>query len=198
MSNAHQEFETHIQALCQQGKTDDAATSVIERYGSALLRFLVNMSPDVQTGEDVFQVVCVRVWQRLPSFQWEGSLRAWLFVVARHAFFNHRRDQQRRREDHLPDMISSIPAQLSRTITQEWRKTEVKTRLWESIETLPPNDRTLLMLRLHQQMRWTEIARVLNSDEDPDPALLKRSAAAARKRFERLKGGLRERMNADS
>ena len=103
-----------------------------------------------------------------------------------------------KREEHLADGMASVPARLSRTITQEWRRTEVKNKLWESIETLPPDDRTLLMLRLHQKMRWTEIVRILHSDEELEPDHLKRRAAAARKRFERLKVKLRDQMNTTS
>ena len=46
----------------------------------------------------------------------------------------------------------------------------------------------LLGLRLDRQMAWTEIARILGSEEDS----LAREAAALRKRFERLKIRLRE------
>ncbi len=197
MSDEHKEFEAHIEALCQQGKSNQAATKVIEHYGSALLRFLVSMCQgNAQTGEDVFQVVCVKLWECLPSFQWgEGSLRAWAFVIARRTLLNYHRDHQRKREDQLADKVLSVPARLSRTLTQEWRKTEVKSKLWASIDKLPPNDRALFELRLHQKMRWTEIARVLHEDtEIVDAASIKRSAAGARKRYERLKTTLRDQM----
>ena len=198
MSDEHQAFEARIQALLAQGKANEAATEVIEQYGTALLHFLASMSQgDVQAGEDVFQMVCCKIWERLPEFKWgQGSLRAWAFVVARHTFLNHRRNQQRKREDRWADGVDAIPMRLSRTLTKEWLKTEVKSRLWDSIETLPSDDRTLLMLRLYQKMRWTEIARVLHDgDGELDPTTLKRSAATARKRFERLKTTLRDHMN---
>jgi RNA polymerase sigma-70 factor, ECF subfamily len=52
---------------------------------------------------------------------------------------------------------------------------------------LPVEDRTLLVLRLDRELEWDEIAAVLGAEGVPV------SAAALRKRYERLKARLERR-----
>jgi len=54
-------------------------------------------------------------------------------------------------------------------------------RLRRLREMLPPDDHTLLVLRLDREMAWEEIATVLSGSGTPV------TAAALRKRYERLK-----------
>jgi len=73
-------------------------------------------------------------------------------------------------------------------------RTETRTRLSMLRDSLDPDDRTLLILRVDRRMPWRDIAEVLTDPAEPAP--LERRAAALRKRFERLKLELREQLLA--
>ena len=61
-------------------------------------------------------------------------------------------------------------------------------------ETLDPEDRTLLLLRIDSRMPWEEVARILSDAETPlAAAVLRKRAAALRQRFSRVKAQLREK-----
>ena len=78
-----------------------------------------------------------------------------------------------------------------------WLQTREKDRLRALREALDPDDRTLLVLRVDRDMPWSDVARVFLGDgARGDEASVARKAAALRKRFERVKAMLRERMRA--
>ena len=60
-------------------------------------------------------------------------------------------------------------------------------------ESLEPEDRTLLILRVDRKLSWNEVARILAGEKEPSSADLKRSAGRLRKRFQSVKDQLRER-----
>jgi RNA polymerase sigma-70 factor (ECF subfamily) len=77
-----------------------------------------------------------------------------------------------------------------RTETLSYLRTEKKSRLHALRDTLPDDEKTLLLLRVDRKLSWDELARVL-SDEDLDDEAIKREAARLRKRFQLVKDKLR-------
>jgi RNA polymerase sigma-70 factor (ECF subfamily) len=72
-------------------------------------------------------------------------------------------------------------------------RTDVKDRFSALRESLDPDDRTLLVLRVDRSLEWKEIARVTLGCESPDAAELVREADRLKKRFQLLKEELRRR-----
>ena len=192
MSNV-QPPDDKARELSEEGRYNDAATLVIEAYGREVMGFLTNMTRDPQVGEELFQTVCIKIWKGLSGFRWKSSLRTWVYTIARNALISYKRGGTRDKEQRLLTQdMAQLPEQMLRTITREWHKTEAKTWLWDAISELPDDDRTLLVLRLGDGMKWSDIAAVM-LDEEPDKATLKRKMVALRKRYERLKDKIRDK-----
>jgi RNA polymerase sigma-70 factor (ECF subfamily) len=65
---------------------------------------------------------------------------------------------------------------------------------WRSLrESLDPDDRALLVLRVDRKLPCKDIARVTLGSESPDAAKLVREADRLKKRFQLLKDDLRRR-----
>ena len=79
-----------------------------------------------------------------------------------------------------------------RTTTLPHQRTAVKNEITRLRESLPEDDRVLLVLRLDRQLPWEEIAGVMLGEESPARAVLTRESARLRKRFQLLKDKLRE------
>jgi len=86
-----------------------------------------------------------------------------------------------------------------RTETLGFLRTEKRTRLQALRDTLPEEDRMLLVLRVDRNLEWNELARVLAGEgQEGDggtplaDAEVTREAARLRKRFQLLKEKLRE------
>ena len=82
-----------------------------------------------------------------------------------------------------------------RTETLAFLRTEKRTRLQALRDSLPEEDRMLLVLRVDRQLAWNDLARVLHEADEGTPlddAAIAREAARLRKRFQVLKEKLVE------
>lgn len=83
-------------------------------------------------------------------------------------------------------------AQVERTETQPWMRTDVRDGFHRMHGLLGPADRMLLTLRVERKMAWEDIARILSEGcEVASERAIQRKAAALRQRFKRLKAKLR-------
>lgn len=152
---------------------------------------------DEDAGHEVFGTFCELVVKGLPGFEGRSSFRTWSYTVARHAAFRHRSRRQRRasREVELAEdaPLSALVAKV-RTETALHLKTEVKSRVAVLRDSLPEEERSLLILRIERGMAWIDIARILRDPaaEAPSEADLKRDAAKLRKRYQVVKDRLRD------
>jgi len=183
-------IEATIRDLVAAGEIDAAATRALEHYGPELYGFLRALARDDDLAADAFAAASEQLWRNLARFRWEASLRTWSYQLVRNALHQLRSAPHRRPERNLPLSVMTSIANLQRSRTAPYQRTEVKDGLRALRESLDPIDHEILILRLDRGMSWKEIARAV-ADDDSDDGLDQR-AAALRKRFERAKTQLRE------
>jgi len=140
-------------------RLEPAATLALRTYGPELYGFLASqLGNEADTGE-VFSQLTEDLWRGLPGFEWRCSLRTWLYLLARHATSRFRSSPWNR-GGRTGD--SKLDAQIAevRSHTEPWLRTEVKDRLRRLRDSLAPDDRLLLTLRLDRQLAWNEVALV--------------------------------------
>jgi RNA polymerase sigma-70 factor (ECF subfamily) len=65
---------------------DDAARRIYRKYRMELFRFGVHVLHDQELAEEMVQETCIKFWQRAGSYDAKrGSVRAWLFTMAKSA-----------------------------------------------------------------------------------------------------------------
>jgi RNA polymerase sigma-70 factor (ECF subfamily) len=189
------EVEAKVRAACDGARWEEAVTTALTGYGQELMSYLVAMLRNASDADDAFGILAESLWKSLPAFRWESSLRTYAYALARSAASRILRDEGRRvRAEPLSSpSVEAVVAQM-RSRTDTFLRTETKNKVDKLREALDPEDQTLLILRVNRKMAWREIAEVM-SDGQPDRGALDRQAAALRKRFERLKEELRERLD---
>jgi len=164
---------------------DGAATALIETLGPAILRYLRSMLRVEEDAADAFSQWSENVWTGLPSFRGESSLKTWGYRLAWNAAQNLRNEAWRKRGQRLATGQASALAMSIQT-----KSVVVVERQRQALEelraALSEEDRSLLVLRLDQQLSWNEVAEVLAAEgKRIEPATLM-------KRFERVKARLGE------
>lgn len=190
--------EAHVREACETGDFDRAATEVVQLYGPEVLGFLHALVAQQSAidPDDLFAVVCERMWKSISGFNWESSMRTWLYTIARNSAYSaFRAGRARRAEEPVTRGVLDNAVAQVRSTTVRHQQTVEKLRLRALRDALEPDDRTLLILRVDRGMSWTDIVRVL-SDTEPNAEDLRRLAAGLRKKFERLKVRLREQLAA--
>src|SRR5688500_11359791 len=146
-----EELEREVRRLCEQGAQARAAETAIRGYGPEILGVLAASHRDEQTAEEVFSQWSERLWRGLAAFTWSCSLRSWAYPLARNASISFHRNAHFRNQLHppLPDSeaLSRVALQV-RTETRPYLRTEAKSKLAELSDSLPEEDRTLLVLRI--------------------------------------------------
>jgi RNA polymerase sigma-70 factor (ECF subfamily) len=191
------DLEARVRALCTGGDFAGAATQAVRGYGPEVYGFLVAVMSSETDAGDVFSELAQALWQGLPTFAWESTLRTWVYAIARNLVRMWQRNAARRWRMAPQTGESAIEgvAQAVRTETQVFLRTERRTRLQALRDRLDPDDRMLLVLRVDRQLAWNDLARILNDEAGRaalDDEALAREAVRLRKRFQLVKDRLRE------
>lgn len=189
-----EDVEAQLCALLDARDLEAAASRALHAYGPELYGFLINLMGGESDASEVFSQTAEDFWRGLPSFERRCSVRTWLYVLARSAaarFWRSPWHRDARAGSHLESIVAE-----TRSRTQPWLRTEVKDKWRELRESLDPDDRTLLVLRVDRDLDWNDVARVLLSREEADAAELARESARLRKRYHHLKEQLRARARA--
>jgi RNA polymerase sigma-70 factor (ECF subfamily) len=194
-AHVREQLEREVRDLLEAGDPGEATTRAIKGFGPEILGFLVGTTRVETDAVDAFSVFCEHLWQGLPGFRWECSLRTWCYVLARRAASRNARG--RRAVAHLSTGAMDRIVDTITTATLPFVRAQQRAQVVALRESLEPADRMLLALRVDKELDWRDVARVMaeaeadeaDSDSDRD---LDRRAALLRKRFERVKKKLRE------
>jgi RNA polymerase sigma-70 factor (ECF subfamily) len=151
---------------------------------------------DSQPASEVFSQTIEDFWRGLAAFDHRCTVRTWLYTLARHAAARYRRspwNRERTGDTQLEELVAA-----TRSRTSPWQRTDVKDKWRELRDTLDPDDRALLVMRVDRGLEWLDVARVMLDGGTSAPAdtELARETVRLRKRFQLLKQQLRSRAKA--
>jgi RNA polymerase sigma-70 factor (ECF subfamily) len=177
-----------------------AATLIVEHYGSDVLGFLVARLESRARGAEVFSIFTEDLWKGLPGFRWECSLRGFVYALARNAAHRYLVAERKRRKRivHLDSSDWSQQAERAQSRTAPYLQTPARDRVRALRARLPPEDQSLLILRIGRQLPWRELAVIFSSpDATLSEAHLERESARLRKRFSLATARLKELARAE-
>lgn len=141
------------------------------------------MSGSAHVAEELVQETFFRATLSLDLFK-EGSVKSWLFTVARHAYLDEWRKKQRWKWVPFQEFFQeqSMAFSPNGMPLDEILKMELAEDVQEVFGMLPENYRTMLYLREFEQCTYTELASIMDLSTDQVKVTLHR----ARKRFKQL------------
>jgi RNA polymerase sigma-70 factor (ECF subfamily) len=134
---------------------------------------------DRTDAEEVAQDVFLQLFRNLPSMQTEAHVTAWLRKVTGHRCIDYAR---RRRQDMALD---AIPEPASEVASSD---PLIARRLRQTVASLPPKARIVVVLRYQEELALDEIARVLGWRVNTVKSRLQRSLAMLRAKLGRALG----------
>ncbi|MBN2136437.1 MAG: RNA polymerase sigma factor [Sedimentisphaerales bacterium] len=129
-----------------------------DRYGERLLRFLRRRTNSLHDAEDLVQDTFVRAFANIDRYRNTYKFSTWLYTIARHLASSRLR--RLRNSDPVLETRSCEPAPGDKAVRRETRHC-----LWQTAETLSPNQYQALWLRYAETMSIKEIARVMGKSQ---------------------------------
>ena len=150
---------------CRRGD-DEAFAELVDRHQHGVCRFVARLI-GTRDSEDLGQEVFLRAYQALPRFRGEATFRTWLYRIARNLCFTELRKRGRRGElsplanvdeDSHPLLENSAPPEPAEEIT----RADLSAHVRERVGALPVPYREVLTLFYLDEMRYEEIAMILD------------------------------------
>jgi RNA polymerase sigma-70 factor (ECF subfamily) len=135
-----------------------------ERYHRQLYRFLFNMTRQKELSEDMVQNIFFRMLKYPSGFVGFGEFKTWMYHIARNTVYDHFRKVKRTpSHSDLTNWVEKIEGEQS-TDAQMEKDQELKI-LEIAMDKLSDENRELLILCRYQELKYHEIARILNTTE---------------------------------
>lgn len=176
--NSPDAVEDPIQRAIQAGAYRDATAQCAREHGAALGRLCMAMLGSQAEAEECAQEVLLAAHDAFPSFRGEGSVRAFLFGIARR-MCARRLETRGRRERRLRLVHDAHADGATPDALLETRRNAEKVR--DALERLKPSERDALLMRYQADLEYREIGAACGIDE-----------VAARKRVSRGLARMRE------
>jgi RNA polymerase sigma-70 factor (ECF subfamily) len=143
-----------------------AFNELLKRYKSKVYSKIMMYVRDRAVAEDIFQDTFVRAIHALKegNYNEEGKFSAWILRIAHNLCIDYFRNikkmpMTRERDEYNPfDFISSE----QRTSEEDRMKREVKSDMKKLLNMLPDEQKEIVMMRLHYDMSFKEIADQLD------------------------------------
>jgi len=170
--------------LIAEARSDPAAFARLYRgHYDTVFRYCVHRLFERQAAEDVTSVVFLKVVENIGHFKGdEQQFRNWLYRIATNEANNHLRRTARR------ERLLKVAGERVRHRTDDCRcSTNASAKklpvLKEAMLTLQPRYQTIITLRFFENLKLTEIAKVLGSSPGTVRSQLGRAIAKLRKKI---------------
>ena len=179
----------------------DAFRALVEPYRRELQVHCYRMLGSLQDAEDLLQETFLAAWRGLDGYEGRASIRAWLYRIATNRCLNALRDGERRPKA-MPVFAAGVQApEPTRTVDPIWlqpypdvlldglpdatpgpearyeSREAVSIAFVAAMQSLPPRQRAVLVLRDVLGFRAAEVADMLGVTEDAVTNALKRARA---------------------
>ena len=140
-----------------------AFETVVRQYSEQLYWQVRRIVLTHDDANDVLQNAFIKAWQALDNFHGEAKLLTWLSRIA----INESLDFMRRQKNLT--LVSADDANLGvadRLMADDYLDgDETQAQLQEAIASLPDVQRTVFQLRYYDEMKYSDISRLLDTSE---------------------------------
>ena len=151
---------TRLVAECLAGN-ERAWSALLERYKNLIYSIPLRYGAPHQDAADIFQAVCLDLFNELPKLRDAEALQGWLIRVTTHKCYHWKR-RQLAQENDLDDQVESLPHadQMPAEVIVELEREQM---VREAIAQLPPRCREMIEMLFfeHPPMPYNEVAKRL-------------------------------------
>jgi RNA polymerase sigma-70 factor (ECF subfamily) len=154
--------------------SEEAFAYLLAVYQHPVYNLVSHIADASRDAPDVLQEVFLKVFKGIRHFNGESSLKTWIYRIAVHEAFNHRRSWLRRRLREAfslddggahPEAILAKASVQPETPYEETEQAERQMLVRRALASLAQPYRTVVVLREIEGLSYEEIAQVLGVSE---------------------------------
>ena len=172
---------------------DQAAETAVRTHMPRMLAVARRLLGDSALAEDCVQEAFANMFRKIGAFEGRSSLGTWLYGIVANQALMKLRQQTRRREDPIDDLMPEFDTSACR-IEAPWQhlstpeeildREKRKDLVIDMINKLPADYRVVLQLRDIEEMSTAEVADALNLTDGNVKVRLHRARSALRSLLE--------------
>ncbi|HCL27667.1 MAG TPA: RNA polymerase subunit sigma-70 [Candidatus Latescibacteria bacterium] len=169
MSDDRTDPEAVLIARLQAGD-DTAFEEIVRQHQEPLVRFAQRLVGDLDDASDVAQETFIRAYERIAEFRGGSTLYTWLYRIAYNqaiSLLRRRRVRRFLRLDREDEYSEGVELQLVETydVAAKVEEVDLLRHIEAAIETLPPRQRGIFVMRHYEGMSHAQIAQVVGRSE---------------------------------
>lgn len=139
-----------------------AFAEVVRQYSETLYWKIRRIVLTHDDADDVLQETFVKAWLNIDSFQGKSKLSTWLYRIAVNESLDFLRRRRNERQADIDD-AQSVAGQLM--ADEYFDGDEAQALLQQAIAQLPDVQRAVFTMRYYDEMKYSEISKVLGTSE---------------------------------
>ncbi len=154
-------------------------SELVKRHQKGLLRLSMRFVKDLDIAQDVVQESFIKTFEKLNSFEGRSSFKSWLYQITVNTARNKLREDRYDYSD-IEDVQLGVDAQAEKSLVHR----AVGEILNAEVEKLPFKQKTALVLRVYEDMSFSEIAEVMECPYDTAKANYRHALLKLKEVFE--------------
>lgn len=175
------EVERSLIAKFQSGD-QSAYGTLLEAHQNRVIHMGLQILRNEESALDVAQEVFMRAYEELPQWRGEARFSTWLYRTALNVCYERIRAEEKQRKIRMhmpePDLASSPETAVI--------SSEIMVAIDEAVKALPPRQRAIFALKQYNELRFSEIACLLDITEGGAKASYHKALLALRERLKEL------------
>jgi RNA polymerase sigma-70 factor (ECF subfamily) len=178
--------------LVERAKRGDveAFEQLISQHQKTVYNIAYRLTGNHEDASDVAQEAFVRAYSSLAEFRGDSSFATWLYRIVNNACLDELRKRRRQRVTYIDEALTMDDGEMSRQIAdtadgpeQALERVEIQRAVQESINSLDPEYRVVLVMREIQGYSYQEIADALGINLGTVKSRLNRARHALKEKF---------------
>jgi RNA polymerase sigma-70 factor (ECF subfamily) len=155
--------DSYLVERCLQGDRS-AFAMLVERYKRQIYSVTYSMTRNHADADDLSQEAFIKAYDNLSRFKLGTNFRSWLYRIAVNLCIDHLRHRRRFPENSLDDQSETLPNHGSDP-HEHVESDELMENIMAAVDSLPANQRTVVVLHEMQGIALKEIAEVMKCSE---------------------------------
>jgi len=144
----------------QRGETE-AFEMLVRRHEKAIFNLVYRMLGDYDEAAEVSQEVFLSAYRAIGQFRGDANFSTWLYRIALNHTSTRRKTLIRRQQRNVAIEDTEPVRDLQPGPAETMEKKEIRERVQRALNSLEPDDATVILLRDLQDIPYEEVARLL-------------------------------------